>query len=648
MTAKQTTAKKPRSAMGNPDTPATGYSTTTEASTVLVDNIDNDNDPLPETEEVPATEPPPGYLESQVQRDRSELCVDESQFPATEEVPATLPPPGYYESQVQRDRTELRVDDESQFPADGTEEIPATLPPPGHEELQVQRDRSELRVEESQFQGDIGDQRSDKKRKQDGYESEAHGSDADEEVPSSVPQSSRYSSSMPMADSEFASLARKAKEGITRRGGGARRQPESMKRRRVSEAVAKDDFLDENEDGEDGAGADEDGVPMEDSAPAVTPHPAAVIRKKAQSEDEAWNETDNEEGLECELRLPSKDNLLVPGTSSRDGRHTTQASRPLLVFNAESLTDGELSAALRLQDDLGLCDITSVYSNYNDLNPSPDKSLFVVHTRALPVSDAADTPDEVLVCDRSFEYLMALASGWLVVSADWLVNCSRENRWLNPKSFVAWGDYRSYLLLTAHASPSYGGGICRKAPIIRGLIDRENAKGSALASALPLLSGYAVVVVSDDRVQSRPGNEADGFCLTAKQLGQLTLAHGGKIVKTGQEQCWKVPLSSTKRIVLVPNSLERNDEAISTSLTSWLLKQSSIIPETARIELDQSSEVIKEACSTQKSLSCGSQGGTVPTTVLIIRARWLEDSAASLRSVAPLKDYCLGRICWEG
>ena len=570
MTAKQSTAKKSRSAMGNPDTPATGYSTTTEASTVLIDNTDHDNDPLPETEEVPATEPPLGYLESQVQRDRSELRVDESQYPATEEVPATEPPPGYYESQVQRDRTELRVDDESQFPGDDTEEIPATLPPPGYEESQVQRDRSELRVEEGQFQD----------------------SETDEEIPSSIPQSSRYSSSMPMPDGEFAKLARQAKEGLARIG-----QPKPMKLRRVSEAC-----------------------------PSVT-------------EDKAGDETDDEEGLECELRLPSKDKLLVLGTSARQ---TTQTSRPLLVFNAKSLTDEELNAALRLQDDLGLCDITSVYGDYNDLNPRPNMSLFVVHTRALSVTEVAGTPDEILVCDRSFEYLVALASGSLVVSADWLVNSSQENRWLDPKPFVVWGDYRSYLQMSAQApSPdwlekSFNGGVCRKAPILRGLIDRKSA-------ALPLLSSYAVALVADDNAQSRPDNDSDELSLTVKQLGQLISAHGGNLVKTGQEQCWKVPSSSTKRILLVPSSLERNAEAISTYLTSWLRKQSSITPDNAQIELNQSSETIEEACSTQQSLTCNGVN-----TVLIIRARWVEDSAASLRSVAPLKDYYLGRVCWEG
>ena len=242
MTAKQSTAKKPRSAMGNPDTPATGYSTTTDTSTVLIDT-NGDDDPLQETEEVPATEPPPGYYESEVQRDRTDLEGDESQFPATEEIPATLPPPGYYESQIQRDRTELRVDDESQCPGDGTEEIPATLPPPGYEESQVQRDRSELRVEESQFQEDFDEKRNDnyKKRKREGCESGAYGLDADEEeVPSSVPQSSRYSSSMPMADSEFALLARKTKEGLARKA-GRNVQLGPMKLRRVSEAVARDD-----------------------------------------------------------------------------------------------------------------------------------------------------------------------------------------------------------------------------------------------------------------------------------------------------------------------------------------------------------------------------------------------------------------------
>ena len=538
MTAKQSTAKK--SAMGNPDTPATGYSTTTEASTVLIDNTGHDNDPLPETEEVPATEPPPGY----------------------------------YESQVQRDRTELRVDDESQFPGDGTEEIPATLPPPGYEESQVQRDRSELRVEEGQ------------------HDSEAYDSDTDEEVPSSVPQNSRYSSSMPMADSEFASLARKAKEGLAKIG-----QPKPMKLRRVSEA-----------------------------GPSVP-------------EGNVGDETDDEEGLQCELRLPSKENVLVPGTS---GCHTTQTSRPLLVFNAKSLTKEELNAALRLQDDLDLCDITSVYGNYNDLNPRPKMSLFVVHTRALSVAEGAGTPDEILVCERSFEYIMALASGSLVVSADWLVNSSQESRWIDPKPFVVWGDCRSYLLMTAQApSPdwlekSFNGGVCRKAPILRGLIDRKSA-------ALPLLSCYAVALVADDNSQSRPDKDSDELDLTVKQLGQLISVHGGNVVKTGQEQCWKVPSSSTKRIVLVPNSLERDADAISAYLTSWLLKQSSIAPDTAQVELDQSSEIVEEACSTQQSLTCNGVN-----TVLIIRARWVEDSAASLRSIAPLKDYYLGRICWEG
>ena len=183
---------------------------------------------------------------------------------------------------------------------------------------------------------------------------------------------------------------------------------------------------------------------------------------------------------------------------------------------------------------------------------------------------------------------------------------------------------------------SFSGGVCRKAPILRGLIERKSA-------ALPLLSSYAVALVADDNAQSRPDKDSDELGLTVMQLGQLISAHGGNVVKTGQEQCWKVPSSSTKRILLVPNSLERNAEALLTHLTSWWRKQSSITPDTAQIELDQSSEIVEEACSTQQSLTCNGVN-----TVLIIRTRWVEDSAASLRSVAPLKDYYLGRVCWEG
>ena len=611
MTAKQSTAKKLKSAMGNPDTPATGYSTTTDTSTVLInDNVDDDA--LQETEEIPATEPPPGYYESEVQRDRTDLQADESEFPATqEEVPATEPPPGYYESQIQRDRTELRVDDESQFPGDGTEEIPATLPPPGYEESQVQRDRSELRVEESQFHEGFEGERNDnndKKRKREACESGAYDSDADEEeVPSSVPQSLRYSSSMPMADSEFASLALKTKEGLARRADRIVQQ-RPMKLRRVSEAVARGD-----------------------------------------SDDD----TDGEEDFECELRLPSQDNLLVPAPSRRASTITTSAAatstkapRPLIIIcHPQAMTEDEQCAMHRLQNELGLFDITNAIGNYNDVKEGPGQSFFVVHTRSMPLLDGTDGSNDARVCDRSLEYLLALASGSSIISADWLVNCNRKNRWLDPEPFAAWGDSRSYARLKDQHSPldwlisSFkGAGVCSRSPMIRALIERGTLS--------PLLSSFAVIIVpTNSKAQSRSNNGVGNFELTTEQLRQLTLAHGGTAIETGEEQLWRKPLSSTKGIVIVPDSLERcSHDAISSLLMPWMLMKPSIIPDTAKIELCSRSDFIEEVCSTQQSQTTSSQDRGGFNKLPIIRARWLEDSAAALRR-APLKDYCLGYIC---
>ena len=638
MTAKQSTAKKPRSAMGNPDTPATGYSTTTDTSTVLIDdNIDND--PLQETEEVPATEPPPGYYESEDQRDRTHLQADESQFPASEEIPATLPPPGYYESQIQRDRTELRVDCDSEFPGDGTEEIPATLPPPGYEESQVQRDRSEQRWEERQLNEGIEMERGDsnKKRKREACESGAHGLDADEdEVPSSVPQSSRYSSSMPMADSEFASLAHKTKEGLTRKVGRTVQQG-PMKLGRVSKAVVRDDSV--YEDGENQDQNIEDGGAEEEDEPT---------RKKEHDNDNVDDDTDDEEGFECELRLPSQDNLLVPAPSRRASTSiSAKAPRPLIICHAKAMTEDEQCAMHRLQNDLGLCDVTFAIGNYNDVKEGPGQSFFVVHTRSMPVPNGTDDSNEARVCDRSLEYLIALASGSSIISADWLVNCNRKNQWIDPKPFAAWGDSRSYARLEAQHSPldwmlsSFkGAGICSRSPMIRALIERGTMS--------PLLSSFAVIIVpANNKPRSSSKEGVSNFELTTEQIRQLTLAHGGTTIETGEEQLWRKPLSSTKGIIIVPNSVEcGGNDAISSLLMPWMLVSSSIIPDTAKIHFCPRNDIIEEVCITQQSQTTSSQerGGFVKLP--IIRARWLEDSAAALRR-APLKDYCVGYICLD-
>ena len=649
---------------------------------------DNDDESIQSTQEVPATEGAE-YSEPQLWRDRSDFRVQKTR-PKADAV-------GNYFPQRQGDGDGDGGDDTS---VQSTQEVPATCPPPGYTEPQVECDQSDLPLGDSPLthsekQSQVGeiavgqDEALGKMRRH-GDQSDDELSSDDEVVPSSCPQSSSQydSSSMPMPDSAFESIYRHIKE--------AKEKEEQRKLRRVSDPVGKaklaadhdqqedDDYLEsaskekedprrlrrvtiENAKSNEAAGKEEGGNDVYagidgSEVPAVTPHPAGAVRKnscvdEAQSGSREDNDQDGPETGAAEKSfvptkkggkyitpLPTtKDNASVNNEVdemvdrlSQNSETPTKPSessinRCLLICQSTSFNEKEHGAALYLQD-IGACHITRSFSNFN-LGSNICDVFFIAHTRQMPslsnrsTSSSSDS-GPLLVCDRSFDYLLALSTGMPIISASWLVDCADKKKWLDQDLYKVWGDSRTYALFTSETPPDWlqaprsSKSICRQAIVKRNVINKGARE--------PLLSSFAVVILADAGANSA----SDEF--SSKQLLNLTVTNGGTVVKNRENARWRMPSSSTKRIVIVPDSLERNDEEIYSFFIPRIIN-GSIFPDSARIHL--SADNIEEGCVTPLT-------GEDHNKVSIVRASWLLDSVAATEA-ASLRDYCLGCIRWD-
>mmetsp|Transcript_31273 Transcript_31273/g.68663 ORF Transcript_31273/g.68663 Transcript_31273/m.68663 type:complete len:720 (+) Transcript_31273:64-2223(+) len=628
---------------------------------------DDDDESVQSTQEVPATEGAE-YSEPQLQRTRPEADAvgkycpqpqgdgdDDASVQSTQEVPATCPPPGYTEPHVEWDR--------SQTPLGDTKQSQVFEMAAGQDEAQ-----GKMRHHEGELSSD------------------------DEVVPSSCPQSSsRYddSSSMPMPDSAFESIYRHIKE--------AKEKEEERKLRRVSDPVEKvklvaadhdqqedDDYLEgtskekedprrlrrvtiENAKSNEAAGKEErekdvHSVMHESEVAAVTPHPAGAATKnscadEAQSESREDKDQDGPKtGADEKTFVPTKKGgkYITPLPTTKDNAPVhngvdemidrlsqnsetptkpdeSSINRCLLICQSTFFNEKELGAALYLQD-IGACHITRSFSNFN-LGSNICDVFFIAHTRQMPSLSNRSTSSSsdgcpLLVCDRSFDYLLALSTGTPIISASWLVDCADKKKWLDQDLYKVWGDSRTYALFTSETPPEWLQGprssksICRQAIVKRNVINKGARE--------PLLSSFAVVILADTGANS----VSDEF--SSKQLLNLTVTNGGTVVKSRENARWRMPSSSTKRIVIVPDSLERSDEEIYSFIVPRIMN-GSIFPDSARIHL--SADNIEEGCVTPLT-------GEDHNKVSIVRASWLLDSVAATE-VASLRDYGLGCIRWD-
>ena len=238
---------------------------------------------------------------------------------------------------------------------------------------------------------------------------------------------------------------------------------------------------------------------------------------------------------------------------------------------------------------------------------------------------------DILVCNRSYEYLLALASGIPIISADWLVDCRGAKIWVDIEPYKVWGDTRTYSLAddSAEETPEWLrnthklGGICRLAFRMQDMI-REGRR-----SVTPLLDSFATVVLSGSATDER----RDEF--SAHQICDLIRAHGGTLIKKSTEDRWIRPSSSTRRIVIVPDSFAGTDidGADFIRLLIPELVKASIFPEDARLSANRNDPTVGH-----KPLSDDEHN-----IVHVVRMTWLLDTIAAY-SKAPMEKYRLGWI----
>ena len=233
-----------------------------------------------------------------------------------------------------------------------------------------------------------------------------------------------------------------------------------------------------------------------------------------------------------------------------------------------------------------------------------DTFIFLVRSRLVTPSSESfrgySGKKKMFLCERTFQYLVALGTGMPIIDAAWVVACLDQQEakiagLVNTGPYEVWGDCRAYYLLFYEAR----------------LTGRRQ----------PLLSKYSIALLPTfDKHMHVP--EEGG--MTKQQIEILIRSQGGGLVQTGGEVGWERP----KQMLVLPDAIESLEDILRAVAECGI--EGLGIPSKARFQALVDDSVMEVS-------------GDVCPGIVVVRESFITDSI-SINAIAPLGAYCHGFI----
>jgi hypothetical protein len=294
-----------------------------------------------------------------------------------------------------------------------------------------------------------------------------------------------------------------------------------------------------------------------------------------------------------------------------------QTQKPQLYIAYDVLDENECKALSSLHMNQGVRIMSGICS-------VPKEGIFcalpaILVTHAIEKPRFRDVPltryNSVATCQRTYNYMKAVALGARVVDANWLIDCQASGTLLCCESYEIWSDLETYNSLTAAGSKIEGATVRGSYPF-----DKRNR-----------LKFDGVIFGILDTALARNTEFPQGVTkpLTFIQISSLIKCWGGSVTEDSFTMMHVLLVHDYATLNQVVRKLQGRLEG-DRDVTAWSIES---------FKEDDLETLINNDGTMNNSYG---DDYRVP----IILSKWLENSIC-MNSVQSLKEHCVGVLCFE-